>query len=79
MDAWDVTLAEQDSSGQPFPADKDTDADGIVFLVTQGEATQVLDSRDYESWRAALLGQDEPIPVTYHSVTRDNIREAFRE
>lgn len=79
VDAWDVTLAEQDSSGQPFPADKDTDGDGIVFLVTQDETTKVLDGRDYESWRASLLDPDEPIPVTYYSVTRDNIREAFRE
>ena len=50
-----------------------------MFLITQGEATKVLDGQDYESWRASLLDPDEPIPVTYYSVTRDNIREAFRE
>ena len=79
VDAWDVTLAQQDSSGQPFPADQDTDGDGIVFLITQGGTTTVLDKADYESWRASLLEPDEPLPVTFYSVTRDNIREAFRE
>ena len=47
--------------------------------VLTAKVTQVLDGGDYESWRASLLDPDEPIPVTYYSVTRDNIREAFRE
>ena len=79
VDAWDRTLAEQDGSGQPFPADQDTDGDGIVYLVTQDKTTKVLDKGDYESWRASLLGKDEPLPVTYYSVTRDNIRQAFND
>ena len=79
VDAWDVSLAQMDSTGKPFPADIDADGDGIVYLVTQDGETKTLDGPDYESWRAALLGQDEPIPVTYHSVTRDNIRQVFND
>ena len=77
VDAWDRAMAEADSAGKAFPADADADGDGVVYLVTQDGKTRTLDGPDYESWHSSLLGQDEPLPVTYYSVTRDNIRQAF--
>ena len=77
VDAWDVSLAQMDSTGKPFPADIDADGDGIVYLVTQDGRTKTLDGPDYESWRASY--QEEPIPVNYYAVTRDNIRQIFND
>ena len=77
VDAWDVSLARVDGTGKPFPADIDADGDGIVYLVTQDGRTKTLDGPDYESWRASY--QEEPIPVNYYAVTRDNIRQVFND
>lgn len=79
VDAWDVSLARVDGTGKPFPADIDADGDGIVYLVTRDGETKTLDGKDYASWRSSILGQGEPIPVSYYAVTRDNIRQVFND
>lgn len=79
VDAWDISMAEQDDAGNLFPAGKDMDGDGIVYLVTQNGRTEVLDGGDYNSWRASLFDPEQPQTVDYRAVTRDNIRQAFQE
>lgn len=79
VDAWDKTMGLTDCTGTPFPEETDADGDGIVYLVTREGRTEAMDGEAYAQWRRATLGTEVSTPVTYYSITRDNIRQAFAD
>ena len=69
IDAWDKTLSAQDADGNPYPSDIDTNDDGYVVMLTEGDKTQYISAEDYETWRKDTLGNAQKIEVEYKPVT----------
>lgn len=78
VDAWDKSLSETDFEGNPFPAEIDSDGDGIVYyIMTDGtyELNTPLDEEEYNQWRDSYVGESAPVEVPFKNLTRDNIKE----
>lgn len=58
VSSWDVSLGEEDYSGNYFPYGVDSDGDGIVYVVENyftGE-TEYYDTVEYEQWLKSQFG-----------------------
>lgn len=76
VDAWDRSLSETNSNGDPFPEESDTDGDGIVYYIMQdGEYTldQPVDWAEYEKWRDSYMGNGNEVSVPFENLTEENI------
>ena len=73
VDAWDRNLSETDFDGNPYPEDIDTDHDGYVYLITEGEEQRILNRADYEKWEGSLFAGKEEITIPWQKLTAENI------
>lgn len=79
VDAWDKSVAEQDSEGNPFPDSIDQDGDWLVYFIMTDESMEYgtpVDYSEYEKWRRSYLGDLLPIKVPYRELTEGNIVSA---
>lgn len=72
VDAWDRSYGETNYQGESFPAEKDTDGDGVVYLI-YGEDNTVLDKAEYESWLNGYIAGAKPIYYEGTALTAENI------
>lgn len=76
VDAWDRSLSETDYNGDPFPAEGDTDGDGIVYYIMQDGEYKLdhpVDWAEYEKWRDSYMGDAKEIQVPFVNLTEENI------
>lgn len=80
VDAWDKTIQEYDPNrDMPYPEDVDTDHDGYVYIVKEGEQERFLNRRDFETWEAEIFAGKEPITIPWQKMTAWNIGLATPE
>lgn len=74
VDAWDKSWADYNSLLEmPFPEEIDSDNYGGVFLITQGDETQILSLRDFDLWESRLFAGKDPINIPWQNLTRTAI------
>lgn len=74
VDAWDKAINDYDPYREiPYPEDVDTDHDGYVYIVKEGEEERFLNRRDFETWEAEIFAGKEPITIPWQKMTAWNI------
>lgn len=74
IDAWDMSYAEKDFNGNPFPEEIDADGDGIVYyIITDGTYGTPVDLEEYNQWRRSYVGEAKEVDVPYLNLTAENI------
>jgi predicted small secreted protein len=79
VDAWDKSLTDVNSEGEPFPDDIDADGDGLVYFLLpadwQGyyDNAETVDGAAYEDWRNAYLDGAQELTVSDQSLTEEHI------
>lgn len=73
VEAWEKSVSATDYNGRAFPDDLDTDGDGLVFLVTENDATTTMDNADYDSWYMKTMGASTELTLPWQAVTAENI------
>lgn len=78
VDAWDISVREENYEGEPFPTDIDVDGDGLVYYifpadVTGGYDMSAVDGSSYEEWRNAYIDGAEEIDIPRQKMTEENI------
>ena len=78
-DAWEKSVREEDYSGNSFPAETDTDGDGMVYFILpadwdgQYEGIQTVDGEEYEEWRNSWLDGAAKMDISFQKLTAENI------
>lgn len=78
VDAWDKTIAEEDSQGNRFPDGIDQDGDGMVYSIipyAQSEDTQPVDNAQYDEWYQSYIGDAAKVQIPYQKLTEQNIAD----
>ncbi len=76
VDAWERSLSEIDYKGNPFPSERDTDGDGIVYYIMKDggyELDNLVDGAKYEQWRDSYLNNANEVNIPFVNLTEDNI------
>lgn len=76
VDAWDRSLSATDYNGDPFPAESDTDGDGIVYYIMQDGEYKLdhpIDGAEYEQWRDFYIGNAKEVNIPFVNLTEENI------
>lgn len=78
VDAWDISVREENYEGEPFPTDIDADGDGLVYYIIPangggGYDMPPMDGPSYEEWRNAYIDGAEEIDIPRQKMTEENI------
>jgi hypothetical protein len=70
---WDREYSETDYEGNPFPADVDTDGNGSVVSITEGDSQRWVDDAAFRQWEAEQFSGAEEIQIPWLPITDENI------
>lgn len=78
VDSWEKEYYGDTAQGTPFPADVDTDGDGIVYYLLPYDdytydSKDALDGKEYNEWYERQFGSKEIIKPPYYELTKENI------
>lgn len=75
VDAWEKSYFPEDYEGNAFPDDEDTDGDGVLYYVHEGDEYSYdkgMDKEDYEAWHQDMVGDAEVVNVNWSDFSIDN-------
>ena len=84
VDSWEKDYYGDTAQGASFPADVDTDGDGIVYYLLpyddySYDSKDALDGKEYNEWYERQFGSREIIKPTYYELTKENIEEVSKK
>ena len=92
VDAWDKSYREQNFDGETFPANIDTDGDGVIYAILssdewdgQGDISgdvytlgTLVDGAEYENWQNRNLDGAEVIDISWQKLTEENMTAVIK-
>lgn len=79
-EAWDLEYMEEMECAEDFPADKDTNGNGIVYYISDNpgwENAHWADDEEYEAWRISAAGAGRVQRDVFVDLTLENIHASW--
>lgn len=73
VDSWDRSISDTYFDGTPFPEDIDTESEGVVYFLGEGEDSQTISRQTLNAWRRELMGDAMGLAVRYQPLTAEAI------
>ncbi len=77
VNMWSKSVTMVDYKGDTYPEEIDTEKAGTVFIVSYLGVTKTISKSDYEAWLAEILGDAQPLELSYRNMSEKNIENLY--